>query len=81
MKTKGGYEVQDFKKLETPINNGILEPHLYEGIVKDVPKMISQGESNWKVIGGEAEDMKITWDQFGRCSNWNREDCFIENFE
>lgn len=37
MKTKSGLEILDFKKLETPIDRGILESHIYEGIITDVP--------------------------------------------
>lgn len=66
MKTKGGYEVINFKQLDEPIKKGILEPHIYEGIIKDCPF-----GDNIK------QDVYLTWDKFGRCNNWSREDCFI----
>lgn len=66
MKTIGGYEVVNFKKLEKPIEHGMLEPHIYSGVIKDVP-----------TVKGKKQDFETTWDKFGRCSNWQREDCFI----
>lgn len=66
-KTRGGYKVDDFRELESPISHGILEPHIYEGILRNVPN-----------ISGKTKDITLTWDRFGRCSNWNREDCFID---
>ena len=66
MKTNGGYKVVNFKKLEKEIKRGILESHIYEGIV-DVPNFY--GETN----------QKVTWDRFGRVSNPNRwHDCSID---
>jgi len=67
MKTKGGFIIENFKTLETPIERGILEPHIYEGLVKNIP-----------TVKNKKEDFVITWDKFGRCSNFQREDCFIE---
>jgi len=61
MKTKGGFIIENFRKLETPIEHGILEPHIYEGLVKNIPTVKNN-----------------RWDKFGRCSNFQREDCFIE---
>lgn len=60
--TKGGFEILKFKKLEQPIERGILEPMIYEGKVK-TPDL------------GEIE---ILWDKFGRCSNFDRFDCFVD---
>lgn len=67
MKTKGGFIIENFKTLETPIEHGILEPHIYGGLVKNVP-----------TTDDKFEDFVITWDKFGKCSNWKRSDCFIE---
>ncbi len=69
MKTKGGYEIENFRKLEEPIENGILESQIYSGLVKQVP---------WRTGGFRPENQEITWDRFGRCRNWGREDCFID---
>lgn len=66
--TKGGFEVIDFKKLETPIYNHILEPHIYEGYIVDF-----QYDAN--TINKE---YYCTWDKFGRCYNQSRIDCFID---
>lgn len=66
MKTNGGFKIKNFKELKKPIKHGALEPHIYEGLVKNVP-----------TIGDKKEDYLITWDKFGRCANWNRSDCFI----
>lgn len=62
IKTDGGYEIIDFKKLETPIDRNILEPHIYEGTI---------------IL--ETGNQYCTWDKYGRCSNWERTDCFIKN--
>ena len=67
MKTKGGFIIENFKKLEIPIEHGILEPHIYEGLVKNIP-----------TYDNKKEDFIITWDKFGKCLNLLREDCFIE---
>lgn len=68
MTTKGGYEVIKFKQLEEPIvSSHYLEPHVYEGIVKNCPF-----GDNIK------QDIYLTWDKLGRCNNWSRTDCFIE---
>lgn len=69
MKTLGGYVIEDFQKLEEPIERNILEPHIYKGFVRNVP-IYSEGET--KFI-----DDTVTWDKFGRCSNIERTDCFI----
>ncbi len=73
MVTIGGYEIESFRKLEIPINNGNLEPHVYSGKVVDVPTLL-----NKKTGKTECQTYEITWDRFGRCSNWNRKDCFID---
>ena len=70
MKTKSGLEIQNFKKLRTPIAHGILETHIYEGTIVGVPLKTSQD--------GATIDFYCTWDKFGRCSNFEREDCFID---
>lgn len=70
MKTKSGLQVKDFKKLKTPIENGILEPHIYEGTILNVPTKTTHNET--------FRDFYCTWDKFGRCSNFNRQDCFID---
>jgi len=58
----------NFKKLEKEIKKGILEPHIYEGIV-DIPNYDGEIEQN----------QLITWDKFGRVSNPNRwHDCNID---
>lgn len=67
MKTKGGFIIENFKKLDPPIIHGILEPHIFEGLVKNVP-----------TVNNDQEDFTITWDKFGMCSNLQRPDCFIE---
>lgn len=67
MKTLGGYDVINFKKLKTPIDRNVLEPHIYEGIIV-----------NLKRYDGENKDQYLTWDKFGRCSNFERRDCFID---
>ena len=67
MKSKGGFIIKNFKKLETPIKHGNLNQHIYEGIIKDVP-----------TYNGKKEDFNTTWDAFGKCSNWKRSDCFID---
>ena len=70
MKTRGNYEIENFKVLRKPVRNGNLEePHIYSGKVLKVPDMIGNGECS---------TFNITWDKFGRCSNWSREDCFID---
>lgn len=68
MKTLGGYNIINFKKLDTPIENGILEAHIYSGTVLGVPSHID----------GHSTNFDITWDKFGRCQNWQRKDCFID---
>ena len=70
MKTKGGYEIINFEILKTPIEHRILESHLYKGTVVDFPS--DQNDPNSKKKTSE-----ITWDKFGRCSNFNRPDCFF----
>lgn len=66
METKGKYKITKFRQIP-PDDRGILEPHIYEGFVKDIPTTL-----------GKKESYKVTWDRFGRCSNWAREDCFID---
>lgn len=68
MKTKGNFKIENFRKLDEPVKRGLLEPHIYSGKVIDVPKIYAEGFDTYE----------ITWDKFGRCSNWNREDCFID---
>ena len=68
MKTNGGYIITKFKKLDKVIKNGILEPHIYSGIV-DIPNY--EGEIK--------KQQKVTWDKFGRVLNSNRwHDCNID---
>lgn len=69
MKTQGGHEITNFKKLDEPIERGVLEPHIYSGNIKLTESIMV---SNFK-----EEDIEITWDRFGKCSNFNRPDCFI----
>lgn len=66
MKTKSGHEIQNFKKLEIPIDRHILEPHIYEGTIINLDS------------GFGEKDTYCTWDKFGRCSNFRRSDCFID---
>ncbi len=66
MKTKGGFEVKNFKKLDVPIERGMLNPHIYEGLVMDV------------TMNDKKENIIITWDKLGKCANFQRSDCFIE---
>lgn len=68
MFTKGNYKIENFKKLDVPIKRGILEPHIYSGKVLDLPNGYNKGTYT----------CEITWDKFGRCSNWLRQDCFID---
>jgi hypothetical protein len=67
MKTTGGFEIINFRKLEKPIEFNIKEPHIYEGNILN----LNRGH---EVVGIQY----CTWDKFGRCSNWKREDCFID---
>ncbi len=67
--TKSGLIIENFKKLDTPIDRGFLEPHIYEGTIKGY-----RDESN-----SAGTDLYLTWDQFGRCANWKREDLFIKD--
>jgi hypothetical protein len=66
MKTKGGFKVKNFKKLDVPIERGMLDPHIYEGLVMGV------------TMNDKKENIIITWDKVGRCANFQRSDCFIE---
>jgi len=66
MKTKAGFEIKDFKKLEQPIDRHMLEPHIYEGTIVGLE------------YGTRKADTHCTWDKFGKCSNFQREDCFID---
>lgn len=68
-KTIGGFEIKDFKVLEKPIDRQILEPHIYEGTIV-LPIKIGNNET--------IKDVYCTWDRFGKCSNWERGDCFID---
>lgn len=68
-KTIGGFEIKDFKVLEKPIDRHILEPHIYEGTIV-LPRKTGHNET--------IEDVYCTWDRFGKCSNWERGDCFID---
>lgn len=60
--TKGGFEILKFEKLEQPIERGLLEPMIYQGEVKTT----------------DLGTIEILWDKFGRCSNFNRVDCFVD---
>jgi hypothetical protein len=68
MKTKGGFEIENFKILKNPIENHILESHIYGGDIIDF-----EYSSNTII-----KRYYCTWDKFGRCTNWNRSDCFID---
>ena len=72
MVTKAGYIIENFEILEKPIDRNNLEPHIYWGLVKQVP-LPAENEKEKKF-----EDIEITWDKFGRCSNLKRTDCFID---
>ena len=67
-KTIGGLEIKDFKILDKPIDRHILEPHIYEGTIL----------KSHKDADGNYVDQYCTWDRFGKCSNWQRSDCFID---
>lgn len=71
METIKGYTIENFKKLDEPIHKGILEHHIYGGNIKNVPVL------RYGKLINEYLDFYCTWDKFGRCSNWRREDCFI----
>jgi hypothetical protein len=73
MKTKGGFKVEKFKKLQQPILQGNLEPMIYEGFVKGITFL-------FPVESGEKDtfDQTVKWDRYGRCNNWARKDCFIK---
>ena len=60
--TKGGFKITNFKELEQPIERGMLEPMIYIGNVKTT----------------DLDTVEIMWDKLGRCSNWDRPDCFID---
>jgi len=66
MKTKGGYDIAYFTRLEKPIDRGNLMEHIYSGTVLQVQTRLG------------VKDTIITWDKLGRCSNLKREDCFID---
>jgi hypothetical protein len=70
MKTLSGLEIENFKKIENPIKNGILETHIYEGTIKNVPSKYAKENP--------PRDYYCTWDKLGKCSNYQREDCFID---
>lgn len=65
METKGGYEIKEFKKLEIPLNRGILKPMIYSGIIFDPNPFINR-------------DIELLWNEDGKCANYSREDCFIK---
>lgn len=67
-KTVGGYNVEDFKILDQPVKRGILPEHIYSGTIKDVPSP----------HGVPTKDYYCEWDAIGRCSNYERKDCFID---
>lgn len=71
--TIGGFEIEDLKLLETPVERGVLEPHIYEGTIKSINVNPAQGVP-------DILDVYCTWDKYGKCSNWSREDCFINVF-
>ncbi len=71
MKTLGGYKITEFKKLSKTdseyenilINNyTFLKPQIYSGVVDD-PKCGTN---------------LVLWNEDGKCSNYSREDCFID---
>ncbi len=71
MKTKGNYKIENFIILDTPIFNGNLEPHIYKGSIIGLPKTKLSANKEFITV-------ETTWDKFGRCPNWSREDCFID---
>ena len=78
MKTLGGYNVKDFKLLDKIIDRNILEPLIYEGIVENCPFPLDKTYMQIKVSNHEYyEDVIVWWDKNGKCSNYNRYDCFI----
>lgn len=66
METKSKLPIENFKRLDPPLRRGNLEPHIYQGLVKNVLTL------------GQYCDHLVTWDKHGRCSNLNRSDCFID---
>jgi len=77
MKTLGGYNVKDFKLLDKIIDRSNLEPLIYEGIVENCPFPLDDHKHD-KVGDHEYyKDVIVCWDKNGKCSNWNRNDCFI----
>ncbi len=67
-RTVGGYEIRDFKVLETPIDRGILDPEIYGGTIVDYPTLLEEGG---------LKTSYTTWDKLGRCPNRDRKDCYI----
>ncbi len=65
MKTLGGYEITNFKKLKKPkeVQKGILLPILYSGRIYDPISKV---------------ELDIHWNTAGKCSNYARKDCFID---
>lgn len=65
MKTLGGYTIEKFKRLKKPIERqkGILLPLIYQGMIFD-PLL--------------KKDVEIQWNALGKCSNYQRQDCFID---
>lgn len=65
MKTKGGYEIKNFQKLETPLHMGNLKPMIYRGIIFDPHPLVQK-------------EIELLWNEYGKVSNYQRVDCFIE---
>lgn len=66
--TVGGYEIESFQVLREPVFKDSVEPHVYFGLIIGMPVH----------EGGEVINMICTWDQFGKCKNFDRIDCFID---
>ena len=60
--TNGGFRIVTFERKANPVSRGVLEPLIYEGFVEL----------------SDNHPMLIEWDRFGRCSNLQREDCFVD---
>lgn len=71
--TIGGFEIKNLKLLKTSIERGVLEPPIYEGTIKNLNINPAQDIP-------DVRDVYCTWDKYGKCSNWSREDCFIDVF-
>lgn len=68
MKTKGGFIITNFIVLKEPLRISILEPFIYKGTITG--NIYNRDE---------CIDVHVLWNKYGKCSNYNREDCFIDD--